>query len=201
MIRSFVIEPFRIPSGSLKPTLLVGDFILVNKFDYGLRLPVTGTKILPFHEPTVGDIVVFRYPQDPSIDYIKRFIAKAGDHIQYKNKVLTINNKKIPQKFVGYALEHDEYGNSWKVEERKEIINNHPHSIYLRSDRQAKDFDTIVPAGTYFAMGDNRDASSDSRVWGPVPEKNIVGKAFAIWMSWDKINLRIRWQRVGQQIH
>lgn len=200
IIRSFIVEPFRIPSGSLEPTLLVGDFVVVNKFDYGLRWPVLNTKFLSVGEPTVGDIVVFRWPPDESIDYIKRFVAGPGDTIQYKNKVLYLNGKQQSQKFIGYTTDNDGQGHSWKVEIRSETINGVTHKIYVRPDVPAQNFSWTVPAGNYFAMGDNRDDSSDSRVWGFVPEANIVGKAFAVWMSWNNMTDSIRWSRIGHLI-
>ena len=201
LLRSFLVEPFRIPSGSLEPTLLVGDFILVNKFNYGMRLPVLDKKIISFGEPKRGDIAVFRWPPKPSIDYIKRVIGVPGDHIQYQNKHLTINGKKVPTKSLGFVSESDEYGRVYKVEKRSEVIDGETHNVYVRPNVPATDFDITVPAGHYFMMGDNRDDSSDSRVWGFLPEKNLVGRAFAVWMSWDGIKDSVRWSRIGQGIH
>lgn len=201
LLRSFLVEPFRIPSGSLEPTLLIGDFILVNKYQYGLRLPVLDKKVLSLSEPKQGDIAVFRWPPQPSIDYIKRVIGVPGDRVQYQNKYLTINGKKLPTKSEGFVSQSDEYGHVYKVEKRSETINGITHSIYVRPSVPANDFDVIVPPGQYFMMGDNRDDSSDSRVWGFLPEKNLVGRAFAIWMSWNGDRDSIRWQRLGQSIH
>jgi len=201
LIRSFLVEPFRIPSGSLEPTLLVGDFVLVNKYDYGLRLLVAHNKMLVIGEPKRGDIVVFRWPPDPKIDYIKRFVGLPGDHIKYVNKVLTINGKVAKQKVLGLTTDNDEQGHSWKVEIRQETINGVSHKIYLRPDLPANNFDITVPPGSYFAMGDNRDDSSDSRVWGFVPEKNLVGRAILVWMSWNADTDSIRWDRLGSMLH
>jgi len=202
LLRSFVVEPFRIPSGSLKPTLLVGDFILVNKFNYGIRLPILHKKILPLSEPKKGDIVVFRFPPNPKVDYVKRIVGLPGDKISYINKVLYINGKPAPQEFQAYRAISDDNGGIHKVEEKLEKLNSIEHKIFVRSDRAARDFrDLVVPEGHYFAMGDNRDDSSDSRTWGFVPEENLIGNAFAIWMSWNKKSHNVRWSRIGSQIH
>jgi len=205
LLRSFLYEPFRIPSGSLKPTLEVGEFVLVNKFDYGIRLPVLHNKILSIGDVHRGDIFVFRYPPDPSIDYIKRVVGVPGDHISYLNKVLYINGKQAPQEFVGNATDQNDQGDSWSVMEKQENLLGIKHDIYQIPDKIDSDFkDLVVPPGMYFAMGDNRDDSADSRYWGFVPEKNIIGRADVIWMSWDS-NAdwlhKIRWQRIGTVIH
>ena len=201
LLRSFLVEPFRIPSGSLEPTLLVGDFVLVNKYIYGLRLPVLNDKILKWREPKHGDVVVFRWPPNPKIDYIKRIIGVPGDHIQYKDKILYINGKKAPQKFLAYTTDSDDAGHNWVVEKREENFLGVKHDIYIRPDAPAQDFSVTVPKNDYFVMGDNRDDSSDSRFWGFVPEKNLIGKAFAIWMSWSGFKDDIRWRRIGRLIH
>lgn len=200
LLRSFLVEPYRIPSGSLEPTLHVGDFIIVNKFHYGLRWPVLNHKFLNLNEPKTGDIVVFRWPPNTSIDYIKRFIGVPGDHIHYENKVLTVNDKIAPQTFVEYTTDTDGKGHVWQVEKRIENLNGIKHAIYLRSDIPDSSFDIVVPKGYYFAMGDNRDSSYDSRAWGFVPEANIVGQAIRIWFSWDSIVSRIRWDRIGSKV-
>lgn len=200
LLRSFLVEPYRIPSGSLEPTLLVGDFILVNKFDYGVRLPISHDKLMRYHEPRTGDIVVFRWPPDTSIDYIKRVIGVPGDRIQYHNKTLTINGQPVPQTLIGYETDTDAFGNVFKVEKRAETLAGKQHFIYVRPDYPTTDFDVTVPAGHYFMMGDNRDDSSDSRVWGFLPEHNLIGKAFAVWMSWDGLRDTVRWSRIGSKI-
>jgi signal peptidase I, bacterial type len=182
ILRSFLFEPFQIPSGSMIPTLNVGDFIVVNKFAYGLRLPVVGTKILPVGEPQRGDVMVFIPPHDPHY-FIKRVIGLPGDHIQYKNKTIYINGEPLEQELVGPTGEPG-------VMLSKETVNGLVHDIYTIPSRNflPRSFDwlqpegAIIPEGHYFMMGDNRDNSSDSREWGPVPEKNIVGKAVAVWM-------------------
>jgi signal peptidase I len=201
LLRSFLVEPFRIPSGSLKPTLLPGDFILANKFAYGLRLPVWHTKIWQGHEPQEGDIVVIRWPVDPSIYFIKRVIGVPGDHISYQDKTLYINGVQVPQVFQHASDDVDDEGNTWQVVQSQEIINGIHHSIFLRPDLPAQDFDVTVPKDQYFMMGDNRDSSNDSRYWGFVPEANLIGKAFVVWMSWDNHAHRIRMQRLGMAIN
>ncbi len=204
LFRSFVAEPFRIPSGSLEPTLQVGDFIVVNKFAYGIRLPILHTKIFNTWEPKRGDIIVFRYPPDPSIDYIKRVIGIPGDHIEYKDKELFINGKPMPQKFLRYAIDsdstHPDLG-TWKVEKRQENLEGIKHNIYIRPDVTNNDFSLIVPKGKYFVLGDNRDNSLDSRYWGFVPDANIIGQAFCVIISWNGETDSIRWSRIGNRIH
>jgi signal peptidase I len=199
-MRSFAYEPFRIPSGSLKPTLLVGDFILVNKFDYGIRLPVIHTKILSIGKPQRGDIVVFREPPTESRDLIKRVIGLPGDRVSYKDKVLYINGKEISQQFKQYGTDQDDSSASWDVVEKQENLLGVTHHIYQIPARGNDDFDVVVPAGKYFMMGDNRDDSADSRVWGFLPEKNIIGKATRVWMSVDTPKHPVRWERIGEKI-
>ena len=202
VIRSFIIEPFRIPSGSLKPNLLVGDFVLTNKYIYGLRLPVLGTTLIPVSVPQRGDIVVFRWPPDASIDYIKRVIGLPGDHISYINKMLYINGQPAPQEFQNQTFDNNENSSSWAVEQKQEDLLGLKHTIYIRPDVIANDFDNIVvPPHHYFMMGDNRDDSFDSRGWGFVPEKNLVGKAILVWFSWNNEVNSIRWNRIGLAIN
>jgi signal peptidase I len=199
-VRSFAYEPFRIPSGSLKPTLLIGDFILVNKFDYGIRLPVTHTKILSINEPKRGDIVVFREPPTESRDLIKRVIGVPGDHISYKDKVLSINGQQIPQKFEKFGTDTEDNVGPWEVVQKQENLFGIEHRIYQIPGKENDDFDVVVPKGKYFMMGDNRDVSADSRSWGFLPEENIIGKATRVWMSYDTPTHPIRWDRVGGKI-
>lgn len=198
VLRSFVVEPFRIPSGSMYPTLEIGDFIVVNKFAYGVKLPVTQTKILPIGEPERGDVVVFKYPKDPDVDYIKRVIGLPGDEIAYYGKTLYINGNPVKQKLLG------EYEGtaSGKVMDGasllEEFLEEHSHDILLDPEKGSQDMNTVVvPEGHYFMMGDNRDHSNDSRFWGFVPEKNLKGKAFAIWMNWDD---GVHFDRIGKGI-
>jgi len=201
VLRSFVVEPFRIPSGSMLPTLENGDLILVNKFEYGLRLPIIDKKVLPIGEPKRGDVLVFRYPVDPSVDYIKRVVGVPGDVVLYQNKTLYINGQEIQHTRDGDYFEPDR---SAYVGRYSEQLGTVKHDILL--NKQARqDFMPIsdypyrnnceylgngvrctVPPGHYFMMGDNRDNSLDSRYWGFVPEQNIVGRAFFIWMNFSE---------------
>lgn len=201
-LRSFVVEPFKIPSGSMIPTLLVGDFILVNKFTYGIRLPIVGTKIMSLNEPQRGDVMVFRYPSDPSLDYIKRVVGLPGDKVVYRNKRLTVNGVEQPLKALPDYLHKDKLYYSPQFSERLGatehlILNEKDAPAYVPFVTQfpfrenciynTEGVSCTVPAGHYFMMGDNRDASSDSRVWGFVPEANIVGKAFLIWFNFSDL--------------
>jgi len=200
LLRSFVVEPFRIPSGSMMPTLLNGDFILVNKFSYGLRLPLLGTKFMELDEPARGDVVVFRYPGDPSIDYIKRVIGLPGDHVTYVRDRLIINGEPVEQvvqgRFAGTGVAMAASGASL----REEVIGDVKHNILEDPRHFTREGEYTVPEGQYFVMGDNRDNSNDSRFWGTVPEDNLVGKAFMIWMNWDSVDGGVTWNRLGQKI-
>ncbi len=180
VLRSFLVEPFQIPSGSMLPTLKIGDFILVNKFTYGLRLPVSNTKVVELNEPERGDVMVFRFPEDKRLNFIKRVVGLPGDRLRYENKVLYINGEPIPQTFVA-ALP------AGRPERKllKESLGAVEHEIYNSLEPGQNMRDIVVPEGHYFVMGDNRDHSNDSRYWGFVPETLIVGKAFAVWMHWE----------------
>ncbi|WP_440995567.1 signal peptidase I [Arhodomonas sp. SL1] len=194
VIRSFIAEPFRIPSGSMIPTLLPGDFILVNKFAYGLRLPVAHAKFLEVGEPERGDVVVFRYPEDPSQDYIKRVVGLPGDEIRYEDKRLYVNGEVMAQDSL------KDYRDDPTVSVREEDLDGFRHRILVHENAPGRDFEYQVPERSYFAMGDNRDRSSDSRFWGPVPEENLVGEAFLVWLSWDMDNGGLHWRRIGDII-
>jgi signal peptidase I len=207
LIRSFLAEPFRIPSGSMLPSLHIGDFILVNKFSYGIRLPVANVKLLALGAPERGEVAVFRFPENPSINYIKRVVGIPGDHVVYKDKQLTINGVPMQQEQAQpYALVYTEQG-SGMIVRRIENLAGARHAILLsdRPDHGADEF--TVPPGRYFVMGDNRDQSNDSRFWGFVPDDNLVGRAFFIWFSWDGATpekwfwQRIVWHRIGSTIH
>ncbi len=193
ILRSFVVEPFQIPSGSMIPTLEVGDFILVNKYTYGIRLPVIRTKVLDINEPRRGDVMVF-FPPHKKQYYIKRVIGVPGDIIEYRNNVLTINGEVQPQTLL--AELPPGRPNERIVSER---LNGVEHRVRqdLRSALR-EDFSIKVRPGHYFLMGDNRDNSSDSRLWGQVPEENIVGKAFAIWMHWEEFFSIPSFARIGR---
>jgi signal peptidase I len=199
LIRSFIVQPYRVPTGSLEPTVLPGDFIIVNQFVYGLRLPVFNTKILAIQEPQSGDIALFRPPKNSHLIFVKRVIGIPGDHIVYRNKILTINGKVVEQEPRGLDLDIEK-DFSLPVERRLEILpNGVKHEIFIEPEiNRDEKVDVVVPAGHYFMMGDNRDASDDSRDFGFVPEKNLIGKAFGIWMSWDGKQNTIRWQRIGK---
>lgn len=197
LLRSFIAEPFRIPSGSMMPTLLVGDFILVNKFTYGVRLPVINKKIIELSEPNRGDIVVFRYPKDPTVDYIKRIVGLPGDKVVYSNKKLTINDLPVQQTSLGSYQGLGQGEEMSGAEDLLENLTGVEHRILIRNGTPTVEFVYVVPEGNYFAMGDNRDNSNDSRYWGPVPEANLVGKAFFIWMSWDWQNKGVGFDRIG----
>lgn len=202
LLRSFLVEPFRIPSGSMLPSLLIGDFILVNKYAYGVRLPVINKKVLDVGAPRRGDVMVFRFPGDPSLNYIKRVVGLPGDHVVYKDKKLYVNNTLMEQTALdGYS--YSESGERHTALRRlQEKLDGVAHDILLADglDRMPKDI--TVPPGQYFVMGDNRDRSNDSRYWGTVPERNIVGKAFMIWFSWDFANGGgVIWNRIGDTIH
>ena len=205
-VRSFIVEPFKIPSGSMMPTLLAGDYILVNKFTYGLRIPILNNTFFEINHPTRGDVFVFHYPPEPSVDYIKRVVGLPGDKIRYQDKRLTINGKFLDVKDVGDYAYVKPGLNMVTAKQYREQLGNVEHDILINewvnnydSDaigaKLANDEEIVVPAGHYLAMGDNRDDSSDSRVWGFVPEKNLVGKAFFVWMNFDQGS------RIGNPIH
>lgn len=201
LIRSFVVEPFKIPSGSMIPTLLVGDFLLVNKFEYGLRLPVVNTRLSRGSPPQRGDVIVFRYPENPKVDYIKRVVGLPGDHVAYVNKQIIINGKPVPRELVGEFNYITEQGYILDTLKYREKLGKHLHDILLIPDSGMQDMEPItVPQGQYFVMGDNRDNSNDSRFWGFVPDDNIVGKAMVIWWSWNGVENRVRWSRLGEVI-
>lgn len=202
VVRSFVVEPFKIPSGSMVPTLLVGDFILVNKFDYGLRMPVTNTRLTHGRPLERGDVVVFRYPKDESVDYIKRVIGLPGDTVAYQDKQLTINGKPVAETALPDYFDEERQNYAKQFEEsldgRKNAILNNPAVppfVMGAYDYPYRDNCTYnsrgvickVPPGHYFMMGDNRDNSADSRYWGFVPDQNIVGRAFFIWMNFGDL--------------
>jgi len=211
LIRSFWVEPFKIPSGSMKPTLLVGDFILVNKYTYGIRLPVLDRKIVdvgPLHR---GDVVVFRYPADPSVDYIKRVVGLPGDKVVYRDKRLVVNGQPVPEVPDGFYT--DAELSYLRLPVYMETLGTHRHQIMTvpgqppvdlaqvrqfphRDNCEYNDegFSCTVPAGEYFMMGDNRDQSSDGRYWGFVPDENIKGRAFLIWMNFGDF------RRIGKTI-
>ena len=202
MLRSFLVEPFKIPSGSMIPTLLVGDYILVNKFTYGIRLPVANRKLVQMNDPKRGDVMVFRFPRDPSIDYIKRVVGLPGDEVSFRNQKLSINGQEVPLEAMPAPGFYDEDSLRY-FPEFKEKLGDVEHRILVNPQAQrpfgadgaytfpfrencrysAEGVSCKVPEGHYFMMGDNRDNSEDSRYWGFVPDENIVGRAFFVWMN------------------
>lgn len=218
MLRSFLVEPFKIPSSSMRPTLEVGDFILVNKFTYGIRLPILEKKIIEINQPQRGDVLVFRYPLDPTLDYIKRVIGVPGDEVSYKDKKLIINGKPASQKpdgtysylegtlaFVTTQQFEETFGD--KVHTVANLPDAPPVSVgRVRSFPGRENcvynesgFTCKVPPGQYFMMGDNRDNSEDSRYWGFVPDDHIRGKAFFVWWNWDDVS-SFAFKRIGKGI-
>jgi len=193
VLRSFLVEPFQIPSASMVPTLKIGDFILVNKFTYGIRLPVVRTKVLEINKPQRGDVMVFFPPHKP-IYFIKRVVGLPGDEISYVNNVLFLNGERQPQ-----VLEASLPPAAPRFQLVNETLDGVPHAMrkHIVPGRLSRSGHWVVPEGHYFMMGDNRDNSSDSREWGPVPEENIVGKAFAIWMHWESLLSVPSFSRVG----
>lgn len=192
VIRSFVFEPFRIPSGSMMPTLLEGDFIFVKKYSYGLRLPVTETKFIETGEPRRGDVVVFRLPSDPSVNYIKRVIGLPGDTVVYERHRLTINGEQIDLKASG--------DDTWNAPVYVEDLDGRVHDILVTNQQfSTRDNTYRVPEGHYFVMGDNRDRSKDSRFIGAIPEEFLVGEAVRIWMHFVPWNMP-DWDRIGAKI-
>jgi signal peptidase I len=202
LLRSFLVEPFKIPSSSMVPTLLVGDFILVNKFTYGIRIPVANRKVIEIGSPRRGDVMVFRYPEDPSLDYIKRVVGLPGDRIEYRSKRLSVNGVPVPTRQIDDYLSRERMQFSRRY---VETLDGSQHEILLEEDTLAalmpsrtfpytgncnynmNGLACTVPPGHYFMMGDNRDNSSDSRVWGFVPDENIVGRAFFIWLNLNEL--------------
>lgn len=202
LLRSFLFEPFKIPSGSMIPTLLVGDLILVNKFHYGIRLPVINKKIVPINDPQRGDVVVFRYPVDTRVDYIKRVVGVPGDEVAYINKRLTINGQPVPLTPLPDFYDEDSRRYAQHFSEKlgeaeHQILNDKDRPAFIPGSHSfpysdqcsytAEGVTCKVPAGHYFMMGDNRDNSQDSRYWGFVPDENIVGRAFFVWMNFGNL--------------
>jgi signal peptidase I len=214
LLRSFLVEPFKIPSGSMIPTLLVGDFILVNKFTYGIRLPVLNKKVIEINNPQRGDVMVFRYPEDPSMNYIKRVVGVPGDVVEYRGKQLFVNGVAQGQQRDG-EYNYVESGLRFvHTEQNREDLNGHVHAILVNPEMPTVHVEAVadfphrencsytqdmvrctVPPGNYFMMGDNRDNSRDSRYWGFVPDDMIVGKAFAIWMNFSDL------KRIGSSVN
>jgi signal peptidase I len=198
-LRSFLAEPFRIPSGSMLPTLLIGDYILVNKYEYGIKLPITKTQVIEISKPQRGDVVVFRYPANEKINFIKRVIGIPGDKIKYIDKKVYVNdieyikNKQLTHQYI------DDFGRE-ELDIFIESQDNKKYHILNDNKSPANDDEFEVPEKHYFVMGDNRDHSSDSRYWGFVPEENLVGEAFLIWMNFNSKNFSLKYNRIGNTI-
>lgn len=208
LIRSFLFQPYQVPTGSLEPTVIPGDFILVNQYEYGLHLPVWNNKFVQFSHPKRGDVALFRWPVDPRVTFVKRVIGVPGDVVSYQNKQFTINGKLVPLKELGSET-IEQFGLSYKMMKLKEMLPGQTHDIYVcakdtercPSSEESLSFkDLKVPAGYYLMIGDNRDDSDDSRDWGFVKEDAFIGKAMFVWMSWDSsadLLHKIRWNRLG----
>lgn len=210
LLRSFIVEPFKIPSGSMIPTLQVGDFILVNKYTYGIRLPIIDKKIIGINTPQRGDVMVFRYPEDPSVDFIKRVIGVPGDKVAYQNKRLTINGQPVETRRIDDYLHPERLYYSQQFVEKANaseyrVLNDQDAPAFIpdvsrfpyRENCLYNNSGVIctVPEGHYFMMGDNRDNSKDSRFWGFVADESVVGKAFFIWLNFND------WERIGSSIN
>lgn len=196
VLRSFIGEPFRIPSGSMLPTLAVGDFILVDKFSYGIRLPVINRKVIDVGAPERGEVAVFRYPLDPRVDFIKRIVGLPGDRIEYRDKQLFVNGEPVPQSFLGPFGAYPVHA----LQRHGETLGDNEYETLVMPGRERGPLEFVVPDGEYFVMGDNRDNSNDSRDWGTVPDANLVGRAVLVWMSWAPGEGPV-WSRIGTRIN
>lgn len=203
LFRSFLFEPFKIPSGSMIPTLLIGDFILVNKYAYGLRLPVLNTKFVDIGEPERGDVIVFRYPVDPSVSFIKRLVGLPGDSIAYRDKQLYLNGERVEMVEMGRYTSQDVKCATPRSDAVRytETLDALSHEVLLHASSGSRDDQWVVPEGHFFVMGDNRDRSNDSREWGFVPEENLMGRAVGIWLNFDMNKGCGDMSRVGDGIH
>ena len=200
LLRAFIVEPFRIPSGSMLPSLFIGDFILVSKSSYGIKLPILKTQIVPLGNPERGDVMVFRFPRNPKTNFIKRVIGTPGDVVSYHNKRLSINGEPLPLESVE-LLDWPTEDQDCRVKTFLEQVDTSAHTILIDTLRSSSSMRVKVPQGHYFVMGDNRDHSNDSRYWGFVPKEFVVGKAFFIWFSWDSAGGGgVNWGRIGNLI-
>lgn len=205
LIRAFIAQPFRVPTGSLLPTVVPGDFILVNQYDYGFKMPVWDKTLVKVGKPKRGQIALFYYPVNHAATFVKRVIGVPGDRISYINKVFYINGKEAKQKYIGMATDGDTMGNTWAVKIYQENLNGLKHNIYIRPNVPAHNFyNLVVPKGKYLMIGDNRDNSDDGRDWGFVPVQSFIGRAMVVLLNWDskasKLTKKIRWHRIGTKL-
>ncbi len=205
VLRSFIIQPYRVPTGSLEPTIMPGDFILVKQYEYGMRLPVWDHEVVAVNQPKRGQIALFHDPVNWTLNFVKRVVGVPGDDISYINKVFFINGKEMKQSFVkkGYDIEPGQ--DSTPVKVMQENLMGVKHEILINTARPSADFYHLrIPKGYYMMVGDNRDNSDDSRYWGLVPEQNFIGQAFMVWMSWNNEaswSNKIRWHRIGNKFY
>lgn len=205
LIRSFIAQPYRVPTGSLEPSVMPGDFIFVNQYDYGLNMPVWNKKLISVGAPQTGQIALLYFPVNHQFNFVKRVIGMPGDKISMIDKVLYINGKKEPQQFIENVTQLNDFGQLITYQKMQEDLNGVKHDIILRSDVPAVNFyNVVVPQGEYFVMGDNRDESDDSRYWGFVHEQDFIGRALLVWMNWNShapsVLDYIGWNRIGTKL-
>jgi signal peptidase I len=201
IIRSFLLQPYLVPTGSLEPTINPGDFIAVTQYSYGVRVPVIGDTVIDIAKPQRGEIALFRWPENKDLLFIKRVIGVPGDHVVYRNKTLYINGREAKQDLLANDYKLENSGNMIKITKKQEDLLGYKHVMQEYTNIASSDnIDIIIPDGNYFMMGDNRDNSNDSRSWGLVPDRNLVGKARLIWMSVNPDTYGIRWDRIGKKI-
>lgn len=196
ILRAFIIQNYKVPTGSLEPTIMPGDLIAVNQYDYGIKMPLWDATLLPTGKPKVGQIALFRWPVNPGVTFVKRVIGVPGDKISYIDKVLYINGQKQSQIYLGDAI--DKEGEPTEVKVYSEKLQGYSHNIWIRPNVTTTNFkDLVVPKGYYFMMGDNRDNSDDSRSWGFVPENAFLGRAMVVWMNMQFRPFSLDWHRIG----
>ncbi len=207
IVRCFFFNHYRVPSQSLEPTIMPGDFVLVNQYDFGFRSPLSNKEWIHIGTPKTGQIATFQWPVDPHQSFIKRVVGVPGDKISYVHKVLYINGKKQPQKFISFVQDTNDGVIFWKMKKIEETLKGVKHYIYQCADSnncsnpyQADFYNVTVPKGYYFMMGDNRDNSDDSRGWGFVPEEAFSGRGLMVWMSWNPFKHKIEWKRIGNKM-